>query len=105
MTIEELLNKVTADTSEKPYITLEDIQDVVSEQKATNETLTAITKERDELKEALEKKDSEYQTLRSRIVDSVLKGEKVAKTQTDKKDDKDEQDRDNLSFKDLFKEN
>lgn len=102
MTIEELLNKVTADTSEKPYITLEDIQDVVSEQKATNETLTAITKERDELKEALEKKDSEYQTLRSRIVDSVLKGEKVAKTGTEKKND---EDRDNLSFKDLFKEN
>ena len=103
MTIEELLNKVTADTSEKPYITLEDIQDVVDEQKTTNETLSAITKERDELKIALEKKDSDYETLRSRIVDSVLKGEKVVKTDVDKKNDKDE-DRDNLSFKDLFKE-
>lgn len=104
MTIEELLNKVTSDTSENPYITLEDIQDVVNEQKTTKETLSTITKERDDLKVALEKKDSEYQTLRSRIVDSVLKGEKVAKTQTDKKDESG-QDRDNLSFKDLFKEN
>lgn len=104
MTIEELLNKVTSDTSENPYITLEDIQDVVNEQKTTKKTLSTITKERDDLKVALEKKDSEYQTLRSRIVDSVLKGEKVAKTGTEKKNDKDE-DRDNLSFKDLFKEN
>ena len=42
MTIEELLNKVTADTSEKPYITLEDIQDVVDEQKTAlrNKTST-----------------------------------------------------------------
>lgn len=103
MTIEELLNKVTSDTSENPYITLEDIQDVVDEQKTTKETLSTITKERDDLKVALEKKDSEYQTLRSRIVDSVLKGEKVAKTGTEKKND--EEDRDNLSFKDLFKEN
>ena len=85
-------------------VTLEDIQDVVNEQKTTNETLSAITKERDELKIALEKKDSDYETLRSRIVDSVLKGEKVVKTDVDKKNDKYE-DRDNLSFKDLFKEN
>lgn len=101
MTIEELLNKVTSDTSENPYITLEDIQDVVDEQRTTKETLSAITKERDDLKIALERKDSDYQTLRSRIVDSVLKGEKVVKTDVDKKNDKD---RDNLSFKDLFKE-
>lgn len=104
MNLEELVNKVTSDTSEKPYITLEDIQGVVDEQNATKDTLSAITKERDELKKALEKKDGEYQTLRSRIVDSVLKGEKVVKTDVDKKNDKDE-DRDNLSFKDLFKEN
>lgn len=103
MNLEELVKKVTSDTSEKPYITLEDIQDVVNEQKTTNETLSAVTKERDELKIALEKKDSDYETLRSRIVDSVLKGEKVVKTDADKKNDKDE-DRDNLSFKDLFKE-
>ena len=103
MNLEELVKKVTSDTSEKPYITLEDIQGVVDEQKTTNETLSAITKERDELKIALEKKDSDYKTLRSRIVDSVLKGEKVVKTDADKKNDKDE-DRDNLSFKDLFKE-
>lgn len=104
MNLEELVKKVTSDTSENPYITLEDIQDVVNEQKTTNETLNAITKERDELKIALAKKDSDYETLRSRIVDSVLKGEKVVKTDVDKKNDKDE-DRDNLSFKDLFKEN
>ena len=103
MNLEELVKKVTSDTSEKPYITLEDIQGVVDEQKTTNETLSAITKERDELKIALEKKDSDYETLRSIIVDSVLKGEKVVKTDADKKNDKDE-DRDNLSFKDLFKE-
>lgn len=101
MNLEELVNKVTSDTSEKPYITLEDIQDVVDEQRTTKETLSAITKERDDLKIALERKDSDYQTLRSRIVDSVLKGEKVVKTDVDKKNDKD---RDNLSFKDLFKE-
>ena len=49
MNLEELVKKVTSDTSEKPYITLEDIQGVVDEQKTTNETLSAITKERDEL--------------------------------------------------------
>lgn len=104
MNLEELVSKVTSDTSENPYITLEDIQDVVKEQKTTKDTLSAITKERDDLKVALAKKDSEYETLRSRIVDSVLKGDKVVKTDDDKKNDKDE-DRDNLSFKDLFKEN
>lgn len=104
MNLEELVSKVTSDTSENPYITLEDIQDVVNEQKTTKDTLSAITKERDDLKVALAKKDSEYETLRSRIVDSVLKGDKVVKTDDDKKNDKDE-DRDNLSFKDLFKEN
>lgn len=104
MNLEELVSKVTSDTSENPYITLEDIQDVVNEQKTTKDTLSAITKERDDLKVALAKKDSEYETLRSRIVDSVLKGDKVVKTDGDKKNDKDE-DRDNLSFKDLFKEN
>ena len=56
MNLEELVKKVTSDTSENPYITLEDIQDVVNEQKTTNETLSAITKERDELKIALEKR-------------------------------------------------
>lgn len=104
MNLEELVSKVTSDTSENPYITLEDIQDVVNEQKTTKDTLSAITKERDDLKVALAKKDSEYETLRSRIVDSVLKGDKVVKTDVDKKNDKNE-DRDNLSFKDLFKEN
>lgn len=104
MTLEELVNKVTSDTSEKPYITLEDIQDVVTESKATKESLTNITKERDDLKVALEKKDSEYQTLRSRIVESVLKGEKVVASTNSKKSEKDDVDRDSLSMSDLIKE-
>ena len=104
MTLEELVNKVTSDTSEKPYITLEDIQDVVTESKATKESLTNITRERDDLKVALEKKDSEYQTLRSRIVESVLKGEKVVASTNSKKSEKDDVDRDSLSMSDLIKE-
>lgn len=101
MNLEELVKKVTSDTSEAPYITLEDVQDVVNEQKAVNDSLASITAERDKLKDDLAKKSQDYETLRGRIVDSVLKGESLTPKGGEPKPI--EHDRDNLTWDDLLK--
>lgn len=99
MNLQELVTKVTDDKAETPYITLDDIKDVVSADKAKDEKLLAIEKERDELKEALEKKNSDYDVLRNRIVDSVLSGKDI-----DKQEEQDEENSlSNVTFKDLIK--
>lgn len=100
MNLQELVTKVTSDTNETPYITLEDVQGVSDEMTAKDTRIQELEKENNSIKEDLEKKKSEYEILRSRIVDSVLTGKKI-----EKQDDKHEEDnkRDTLTFQDLMK--
>ena len=100
MNLQELVTKVTSDTNETPYITLEDVQGVSDEMTAKDTRIQELEKENNSIKEDLEKKKSEYEILRSRIVDSVLTGQKLKK-----EEDKHEEDnkRDTLTFQDLLK--
>lgn len=99
MNLQELVTKVTSDTNETPYITLEDVQGVSDEMTAKDTRIQELEKENNSIKEDLEKKKSEYEILRSRIVDSVLTGKKIEKEDKHEEDKK----RDTLTFQDLLK--
>ena len=101
MNLQELVTKVTEDKVENPYITLNDIQDIVSADKAKDDKLLQAEKERDDLKQALEKKNSDYEVLRNRIVDSVLSGKNIPNDENKKKEN--EKSLENITFKDLIK--
>lgn len=101
MNLQELVTKVTEDKAENPYITLNDIQDIVSADKAKDDKLLQAEKERDDLKQALEKKNSDYEVLRNRIVDSVLSGKNIPNDENKKKEN--EKSLENITFKDLIK--
>ena len=101
MNLQELVTKVTEDKAENPYITLNDIQDIVSADKAKDDKLLQAEKERDDLKQALEKKNSDYEVLRNRIVDSVLSGKNISNDENKKKEK--ETSSENITFKDLIK--
>lgn len=101
MNLQELVTKVTEDKAENPYITLNDIQDIVSADKEKDDKLLQAEKERDDLKQALEKKNSDYEVLRNRIVDSVLSGKNISNDENKKKEK--ETSSENITFKDLIK--
>lgn len=99
MNLQELVTKVTSDTNETPYITLEDVQGVSDEMTAKDTRIQELEKENNSIKEDLEKKKSEYEILRSRIVDSVLTGQKLKKEEDNHEEDNK---RDTLTFQDLL---
>ena len=101
MNLQELVTKVTEDKSETPYITLEDIQGVSAEVTEKDTKIQSLSDEIANVKEELEKKKSEYDLLKSRIVDSVLSGKTI--TDTEKKKEDKQSDRDKLTFDDLIK--
>ncbi len=103
MNLQELITKVTEDTSETPYITLEDVQGVSAEVSEKDTQIQNLTQENTTIKEELEKKKSEYDLLKSRIVDSVLSGKTISTENSTKKQKQEESDRDTLTFNDLIK--
>lgn len=102
MNLQELVTKVTTDTNENPYITLEDIKGVSDEFTSKETRIQELEEENKKIQEDLDKKKSEYDLLKSRIVDSVLTGKKIEKSDEDKRKEE-ENKRDTLSFKDLLK--
>lgn len=68
MNFKELTEKVVADsTTENPYLSTDDIQGIADEIKGKDDTITSLNEE-------LEKIKADYQTLKDRIVDSVING-------------------------------
>lgn len=71
MNFKELTEKVVADsTTENPYLSTDDIQGIADEIKGKDDTITSLNEELTKIK-------NDYQTLKDRIVDQVLKGKDV----------------------------
>lgn len=103
MNLQELVTKVTEDKSETPYITIDDIKGVSAEVTEKDTKIQTLSDEIANVKEELEKKKSEYDLLKSRIVDSVLSGKTITNTDDRKKEEDNNSDRDKLTFNDLIK--
>ena len=102
MNLQELVTKVTEDKAETPYITLDDIKGVSDELSEKETQIKNLTEENTNIKEELDKKKTEYDLLKSRIVDSVLSG-KDLKLSPDSQQKQDDNKRDTLTFADLIK--
>ena len=102
MNLQELVTKVTEDKAETPYITLDDIKGVSDELSEKETQIKNLTEENTNIKEELDKKKTEYDLLKSRIVDSVLSG-KDLKLSPDMQQKQDDNKRDTLTFADLIK--
>lgn len=102
MNLQELVDKVTVDQNETPYITLEDVQGVSDEMKTKDSKIDELTKENTAIKEELEKRKTEYDLLKSRIVENVLSGKNIKEQKEEPKEDEQTR-RENLTFADLIK--
>lgn len=102
MNLQELVTKVTEDKAETPYITLDDIKGVSDELSEKETQIKNLTEENTNIKEELDKKKTEYDLLKSRIVDSVLSG-KDLKLSPNLQQKQDDNKRDTLTFADLIK--
>lgn len=106
MNFKELTEKVVNDsTTENPYLTTDDIQDIADELTSKDTTITSLNEE-------LEKIKNDYQALKDRIVENVINGKnstvanpnpKTVKKEEEKEEVKPLQDLIKAEYKDFIK--